>query len=71
MGRTPAAKLIDVKIIDHGGYLKDTIQLDKVYPFKRIRYANNIPIGIENNYYPLYIGEKLQEYDLNSIVFLT
>jgi len=69
MNMSPGARLIETKIVELDGHLKDTIQLNQVYHFKRIRYANNIPIGIENNYYPLHIGEKLQEYDLNTGAF--
>jgi len=69
MNMSPGARLIETKIVELDGHLKDTIQLNQVYRFKRIRYANNIPIGIENNYYPLHIGEKLQEYDLNTGAF--
>lgn len=69
MGKTPGAKLVDIKKIQLSGPLKEAIKLDEVYRFKRIRYANKIPIGIENNYYPLHIGKKLQKYDLNSYAF--
>src|SRR5690625_4611156 len=69
MGMTPGAKLVGVKKVELNDYLKNVTQLEKAYRFKRIRYANKVPIGIENNYYPLYIGEKLQKYDLNSKAF--
>lgn len=69
MGRMPGAKLVGIKRIKLSGSLKEVIGLDEVYRFKRIRYANNIPIGIENNYYPIHIGEKLQEFDLNREAF--
>lgn len=69
MGMTPGAKLIGVKLVEPEGHLKEVIQLDKVYRFKRVRFANEIPIGIENNYYPIHIGKKLQNYDLNTKAF--
>jgi len=69
MDMTPGAKIVDVTIVELEDYLKEKIPLDKVYRFKRIRYANNLPIGIENNYYPLYIGEKLKDYDLDKGAF--
>lgn len=69
MGMTPGAKLIGVEIIELKKRLKEIIELDEVYRFKRIRYANKTPIGIENNYYPLYIGEKLEQFDLNTSAF--
>jgi len=69
MDMSPGAKLVGVTTMELSGHLKEIIQLDEVYRFKRIRYANKIPIGIENNYYPLHIGKKLKDYDLDKSAF--
>lgn len=69
MGMNPGAKLVSserVKLIEP---LKSKIQLEYVYCFKRIRYANDIPIGVEKNYYPIKVGEQLSRYDLNKETF--
>lgn len=69
MGMNPGAKLVSsekVKLIEP---LKSKIKLEYVYCFKRIRYANDIPIGIEKNYYPIEVGEQLSRYDLNKETF--
>lgn len=69
MGMSPGARLVNAEKIELTGRLKEIIQLDYAYRFKRIRYANKIPIGIENNYYPLHIGKELQKFDLNREAF--
>ena len=69
MGMKPGAKLIYTKLLKLEEPLKSKIGLDIVYCFKRVRYANDIPIGIENNYYPIEIGKILTEYNLNVETF--
>lgn len=69
MGMSPGTELVSTEKIKLTGHLKQVIQLEEVYRFKRIRYANKIPIGIENNYYPLHIGKELQKFDLNREAF--
>lgn len=46
-------------------YLQETFELSKVYHIKRIRYANEIAMRIEHNYYPMEIGKELIKFDLN------
>lgn len=69
MGMNAGARLIDTKILRLEEPLKSKIGLESVYCFKRVRYANDIPIGIENNYYPVDIGKILCEYNLNVETF--
>lgn len=69
MGMKPGAKLVDTKILKLSGGLVGKLGIDCVYCFKRIRYANDIPIGIENNYYPIHIGKALSNYNLNEETF--
>lgn len=67
MGMKPGAKVIFEKMVDLDSHLQEITGLSKAYHVKRIRYADHIPIGIENNYYPEEIGKKLASYDLNNV----
>lgn len=69
MGMTSGAKLLEARILTLIGPLKRKIGFDSIYCFKRIRYANEIPIGIEKNYYPIHIGEALKKYNLDRETF--
>ncbi|WP_343221414.1 GntR family transcriptional regulator [Ornithinibacillus massiliensis] len=69
MGMTPGAKLIEHNIIELSDSLHELTGLKDAYYFKRIRYANNIPIGIEKHYYPVNIGQELIKFDLNKEAF--
>ncbi|WP_205599187.1 GntR family transcriptional regulator [Oceanobacillus halotolerans] len=65
MGMDPGARLIESKIVTLSNHLREITGLAEAYYIKRVRYANHIPIGIETNYYPVEIGLKLANYDLN------
>lgn len=65
MGMSSGAKLLRSEVIELSPELKQETGLDKAFHFKRLRYANYIPIGIENHYYPISLGEKINTYDLN------
>ncbi|MRG85050.1 GntR family transcriptional regulator [Salinibacillus xinjiangensis] len=65
MGMEPGAELIDSKIINLKHDIQKKTGLQRAYFFKRIRFANHIPIGIESHYYPIDIGQELVKYDLN------
>ncbi|WP_010094198.1 GntR family transcriptional regulator [Ornithinibacillus scapharcae] len=69
MGMQPGAKLIKAEIKTVNKELSERIGINEIYHFKRVRYANNIPIGIERHYYPIHFGEKLVNYDLNKEAF--
>jgi len=69
MGMEPGAKLIRSEIITLSAQLKEITGLDKAYHFKRVRYANRIPIGIERHYYPVELGNRLVKYDLDNEAF--
>jgi len=69
MGMDPGAKLMRSEIVTLTDSLKNIIELNKVYFFERVRFANKVPIGIERHYYPIEIGEQLAEYDLNKRAF--
>lgn len=62
------------KVLEHGVIVpsEDLPRLkgyNEVYHIKRIRYANNIPLGIVNTYFPIEIGKKLLNYNLDKGAF--
>lgn len=62
-------KLLDVQVVPTPENLENVSGFDDQATFiKRLRYKGNVPIAIENHYYPLEIGQKLSDYDLNEIV---
>lgn len=65
MGMTSGAKLLHSEIMDLSPQLQEETGLKKAFHFKRLRYANYIPVGIENHYYPISLGEKINKFDLN------
>ncbi|GIO23435.1 GntR family transcriptional regulator [Oceanobacillus sp. J11TS1] len=67
MGMEPGAKLIKAEQITLPSHLQKIIGSPHAFHFKRIRFANQTPIGIENNYYSLELGEKINKFDLNNI----
>ncbi|MEK3936359.1 GntR family transcriptional regulator [Sporosarcina sp. FSL W7-1349] len=65
MGMEPGARLIDHYKTKLSEPIASLTGLDEGYYIKRLRYANHIPMGIERHYYPVEIGEKLLQFDLN------
>lgn len=66
MGMKPGARLIthyhttpSIRIQEQSGFRE-------AYFIKRIRYADDIAIGVERHYYPVEIGENLVQYDLDN-----
>src|SRR5699024_10244662 len=48
-------------------HIQSVTGFKEIYYLKRLRLANNIPLGIEQQYYPIYIGEQLANYNLDEI----
>ncbi|MCA1010714.1 GntR family transcriptional regulator [Halobacillus halophilus] len=65
MGMEPGAKLINSEFMQLNERLQILTGLEEAYHFKRLRFANHIPIGVEYHYYPLVIGNKISSFDLN------
>lgn len=65
MGYKPGAKLVEHHKETPPEYVQQRAGFDEAYFIKRVRYADDIPIGIEWHYYPVPIGEKLIQYDLD------
>lgn len=62
-----------IKLLSHGAsYSPKNMSLklgvENFYVIERLRFANDIPVAIERHYYPLEIGLKLVEYDLNTAI---
>lgn len=64
MGMKPGTQLIEHGIIRVPEEVKEAINLDEAYLIKRLRYANDIPMAIETQYYPLELGIKLSKLDI-------
>ncbi|WP_010647918.1 GntR family transcriptional regulator [Oceanobacillus massiliensis] len=41
-------------------------QYNEIFLIERLRFANRLPVAIERHYYPVEIGEKLANFDLNT-----
>lgn len=71
---TETIKKMDIKLLDSGIVsTPENIENvsgfhDESYYIKRLRLKDNVPIAIENHYYPMEIGEKLAQYDLNKTI---
>src|SRR5699024_12001279 len=66
---TVSIKLMNTKNVQIEESLQNITGLKEAYHFMRLRYANHIPIGIERHYYPVDLGEKLMQFDLNKASF--
>ncbi|PIC63380.1 GntR family transcriptional regulator [Sporosarcina sp. P13] len=65
MQMTPGTKLIRHGIETIPDELKEAIEMDNAYLIKRVRYANEVPLAIETQYYPVTIGLQLANLDIN------
>lgn len=66
MGHKPGAKLVMHHKETPSEYVQKRTGFREAYFIKRVRYADDIPIGIEHHYYPVSIGEKLIKYELDN-----
>ncbi|WP_040984690.1 GntR family transcriptional regulator [Oceanobacillus jeddahense] len=64
MGMIPSSKLLTSKKLvadeQHISVLKN-----EVYMIERLRYADGKPVAIEQHYYPISIGKRLAEFNLD------
>ncbi|WP_194841654.1 GntR family transcriptional regulator [Sporosarcina obsidiansis] len=65
MQKTPSTKLIRHGIEIIPDELKKEIELDNAYLIKRVRYANEVPLAIETQYYPVHVGLQLANLDIS------
>lgn len=68
MGMEPSTRLLYHGRDTEPGEVADTLGVDEFYVIERLRFADNMPIAIEKQCYPLEIGLKLIEFDLNTAV---
>ncbi|MBP1949872.1 GntR family transcriptional regulator [Virgibacillus litoralis] len=66
IGMKPGAKLITHYKTTPPAYIQELTGFKEAYFIKRVRYANDIPIGVERHYYPIEIGEELIKFDLDN-----
>ncbi|MFD2762140.1 GntR family transcriptional regulator [Lentibacillus juripiscarius] len=66
MGMEPGAKLITHYKMTPSPSIKEKTGFEEAYFIKRVRYADDVPIGVECHYYPISIGEALVQYDLDN-----
>ncbi|MBN6206715.1 GntR family transcriptional regulator [Ralstonia pickettii] len=69
-GVKPGAKVLyKGKSIDTTKKVKEQLMEDKVWELKRLRYADGEPIAIEHSYFPIEIGNKINEKkEINEIL---
>lgn len=65
MGMKPGAALIDHYKMIPETYIQDKAGFKEAFFIKRVRYADELPIGVECHYYSIDIGEAIAKYDLN------
>ncbi|MGB9903263.1 MAG: GntR family transcriptional regulator [Desulfotomaculales bacterium] len=68
MGMKPSTRLLSHGRGKEPGEIAGILGVDEFYAIERLRFADNIPIAVEKQYYPLEIGLRLAEFDLNTAV---
>lgn len=68
MGMRPSTRLLRQGRETAPQEIADTLGVTEFYAIERLRYANEVPIAIEKQYYPLELGLSLAEFDLNVAV---
>lgn len=68
MGMKPDTRLLYQGIEPSPPQIENALGTDRVYVIERLRFANNLPIAVEKQYYPLQIGIELAKYDLENAV---
>ncbi len=66
MGMKPGIKLLSQGVESNPEICK-VLGIKEYYAIERLRYADDEPVAIEKTCYPLEIGLKLAEHDLNKI----
>ncbi|AGA67818.1 transcriptional regulator [Desulfitobacterium dichloroeliminans LMG P-21439] len=66
MGLKPSIKLLyqgEEPAVGNATYL----EVPEVYVVERLRLADNKPVAVEKQYYPLHIGQQIAKFDLNNV----
>ncbi|HWR09106.1 GntR family transcriptional regulator [Sporomusa sp.] len=67
MGMNPNIKVLSQGIVAAPQDAAKIFGMQEVYETIRLRLANDTPVVLETQYYPLDIGRKLAEFDLNNV----
>ncbi|MDQ0202448.1 GntR family transcriptional regulator [Pectinatus haikarae] len=67
MGMKPSIQLLHRGVVEAPQDVLAIFGTYQVYQTVRLRLADDMPIVIEKQYYPLGVGKKLLSYDLNDI----
>jgi len=67
MGMKPNIIFLSQGIVPAPQDVAKIFGVSEVYETNRLRLANDTPIVIEKQYYPLEIGRQLAEFDLNNV----
>src|SRR5699024_120525 len=67
-GMKPSSKLLYNGEVNLPERIKRKLNTEAIYLIERLRFADETPIAIEKKYYPINIGKKLEEYDLDTAV---
>ncbi|MGF7184231.1 GntR family transcriptional regulator [Desulfitispora alkaliphila] len=65
MEMNPRIKILEQGVKRAPGRVAELYGEEEVYYLKRLRFANDYPIMVEEQYYPKEIGVELAKYDLN------
>lgn len=68
MGMEPSSRLLYQAKLTSPERIAQLLDQREFYLIKRLRLANDKPVAIKKHYYPLEIGLRLAEYDLNTAV---
>lgn len=68
MGMKPSTRLLNHGRETSPREIANTLGVEDFYVIERLRYADNMPIAIERQYYPVEIGLKLAEFNLSEAV---
>jgi len=67
-GMKPGSELLYSGKIEVSNSISLKLQTEEIYLIERLRFADDIPIAIEKNYYPINIGKQLEQYNLDTII---
>lgn len=65
MGMKPDARLVTHGVVKPPADVQKITGFDEAYYIKRVRYANDIPLAIEIQYYPVEVGKLLAQHDID------
>ncbi|WP_153722613.1 GntR family transcriptional regulator [Sporosarcina cascadiensis] len=64
MGEKPSTQLVAHGVVEVPEALRELIDWKQAYLIKRVRFASEVPLAVETQYYPVAIGLALAEMDI-------